>query len=213
MALAITQHLDNVDCFVAVQQYGNEAVLVAFLTQYLDKQTVANELLTGEENLTLQTQLRDVLPDAMVPAFFVSVTELPLLANGKVDRQSLPKIAELTLSTYVAPSSQLETLLASTLADILEVERVSCDASFFDLGGHSLSAIKFATRIKKLLLLNIEPGVVFDNPSIQSLAQALNNLSGDPSRLEKLALTQIKLATLTPEQQAALREKMGLKAT
>ncbi|GEK10467.1 amino acid adenylation domain-containing protein [Pseudoalteromonas peptidolytica] len=213
VALAITQHLDNVDCFVAVQQYGNEAVLVAFLAQYLDKQTVANELLTGEENLTLQTQLRDVLPDAMVPAFFVSVTELPLLANGKVDRQSLPKIAELTLSTYVAPSSQLETLLASTLADILEVERVSCDASFFDLGGHSLSAIKFATRIKKLLLLNIEPGVVFDNPSIQSLAQALNNLSGDPSRLEKLALTQIKLATLTPEQQAALREKMGLKAT
>ncbi|MCG7541368.1 amino acid adenylation domain-containing protein [Pseudoalteromonas sp. OF7H-1] len=213
VAQSISQHLESIDCFVAVQHYGNEAVLVAFLTQYLDKQTTPAELLTGQDNLALQTQLRDVLPDAMVPAFFVSIAELPLLANGKVDRQGLPKIADLTLSTYVAPNSQLETLLASTLAKILEVERVSCDASFFDLGGHSLSAIKFATRIKKLLLLNVEPGVVFDNPSIQSLAQALNNLSGDPSRLEKLALTQIKLATLTPEQQAALREKMGLKAT
>ena len=59
-------------------------------------------------------------------------------------------------------------------------------------------------------MVDIEPSLVFDNPTVQSLAQALNNISTDASKLEKVALTQLKLAQLTPEQQAALRQKMGL---
>ena len=210
VAMAITNHLVDTQVYVAVQKQGNEDCLVAFLVGYQIQDDVPSGLLTGEYNQTLQVNLRQVLPEAMVPTFFVALERLPLLQNGKVDRKALPLVADLSMATYVAPSSQLETLLANTLADILDVEKVSCDASFFDLGGHSLSAIKFVTRVKKLLLVNIEPGLVFDNPSVQSLAQALNNISNNPSRLEKIALTQLKLAQLTPEQQAALRQKMGL---
>ena len=108
------------------------------------------------------------------------------------------------------PSSQLETLLANTLAEILEVPKISVDASFFDLGGHSLSAIKFVTRLKKLLLVDAEPGLIFDNPSVDQLADALIARSDNPAKLEKLALTQLKLAQLSPAQQTALRAKMGL---
>ncbi|KZN68109.1 non-ribosomal peptide synthetase [Pseudoalteromonas luteoviolacea] len=210
VAASVSRTLESVGCYVMAQNLGGQTALVAYLTGFEYQGNQVSGLLDGDVNQYLQTHLRDHLPEAMVPQFFIALTQLPLLANGKVDRTQLPKANELQNVAYVAPSSQLEKWLADSLADILEVEKVSCDTSFFDLGGHSLAAIKWVTRIKKQLLMDVDPGIIFDNATIVKLAAALSVKHPDAQKLEKIAMTQLKLATLSPEQREALQQKLGL---
>ncbi|MCF2859283.1 AMP-binding protein [Pseudoalteromonas sp. SMS1] len=210
VAASVSRTLESVGCYVMAQNLGGQTALVAYLTGFEYQGNQVSGLLDGDVNQYLQTHLRDHLPEAMVPQFFIALTQLPLLANGKVDRTQLPKANELQNVAYVAPSSQLEKWLADSLADILEVEKVSCDISFFDLGGHSLAAIKWVTRIKKQLLMDVDPGIIFDNATIVKLAAALSVKHPDAQKLEKIAMTQLKLATLSPEQREALQQKLGL---
>ncbi|KZN53499.1 hypothetical protein N474_20795 [Pseudoalteromonas luteoviolacea CPMOR-2] len=210
VAASVSRCLESVGCYVMAQNLSGQTALVAYLTGFEYQDNAVSGLLDGEVNQYLQTHLRDHLPEAMVPQFFIALEQLPLLANGKVDRGQLPKANELQNVAYVAPSSQLEKWLADSIADILEVEKVSCDTSFFDLGGHSLAAIKWVTRIKKQLLMDVDPGIIFDNATIVKLAAALSAQHTDAQKLEKIAMTQLKLATLSPEQREALQQKLGL---
>ncbi|KZX00152.1 hypothetical protein JL49_12900 [Pseudoalteromonas luteoviolacea] len=210
VAASVSRTLESVGCYVMAQNLGGQTALVAYLTGFEYQGNPVSGLLDGEVNQYLQTHLRDHLPEAMVPQFFIALAQLPLLTNGKVDRTQLPKANELQNVAYVAPSSQLEKWLADSLADILEVEKVSCDISFFDLGGHSLAAIKWVTRIKKQLLMDVDPGIIFDNATIVKLAAALSAKHPDAQKLEKIAMTQLKLATLSPEQREVLQQKLGL---
>ncbi|MCF6441548.1 AMP-binding protein [Pseudoalteromonas luteoviolacea] len=210
VAAAVSRCLTSVGCYVTAHKVAGQTALVAYLTGFNYQGEAALGLLTGDVNQYLQTSLREQLPEAMVPQFFVALEQLPLLANGKVDRSQLPDVAKLQTHHYVAPNSQLETWLADALANILEVDKVSCDASFFDLGGHSLAAIKLVTRIKQQLLMDVEPTLVFDNATIVKFAAALSAQHSNPQKLEKIAMTQLKLATLSPEQRKALQQKLGL---
>src|SRR5262249_45567594 len=102
----------------------------------------------------LRRHLRDRLPPWMVPAAFVALEALPLTANGKVDRARLPRpdpgrpdLRE----PYVAPRGDLELVLTGIFAQALGVERVGANDSFFDLGGHSLSATRVVSRVREVL--------------------------------------------------------------
>ncbi|MFL5540379.1 MAG: amino acid adenylation domain-containing protein, partial [Longimicrobiaceae bacterium] len=79
------------------------------------------------------------LPDYMVPAAIVVLPALPLTANGKVDRRALPEPgAESAATSYQAPQTPTEEILAGLWGELLKVERVGAGDSFFELGGHSL---------------------------------------------------------------------------
>jgi amino acid adenylation domain-containing protein len=209
VAATVSRCLESVSCYVMPQSEGGQIFLVAYLTGFEFQGNSVSGLLDGEVNQFLQTFLRGYLPEAMVPQFFVALEQLPLLTNGKVDRNKLPKANELQNVAYIAPISQLEMWLADSLANILEVDKVSCDSSFFDLGGHSLAAIKWVTRIKKQLLMDIDPGMIFDNASIVKLASALSAKHPNKQKLEKIAMTQLRLAALSPLQREALQQKIG----
>ena len=90
----------------------------------------------------------------MIPSAFVAVPELPLTANGKVDRGALPepdwRRPELA-GGHVAPRTPVESMLAALWAELLEVERVGIHDSFFDLGGHSLKAAHLVSRLGETL--------------------------------------------------------------
>ncbi|RLT97979.1 non-ribosomal peptide synthetase [Ketobacter sp.] len=98
-----------------------------------------------------QAQLRSRLPDYMVPAQLVVLAQWPLTPNGKIDRKALPEPATQGMATeFVAPRNDLENSIATIWAQVLKLDRVSVEDSFFDLGGHSLLANQIVSRIRKL---------------------------------------------------------------
>ena len=145
----------------------------------------------------------------MLPQYIIVVSSWPLLANGKLNKRALPQLTSFVNDEYLAATTPLQKLLATTMTDLLAIDQISATSSFFDLGADSLMVIRFVTRIRKLLLVDIEPGLIFDNASILQLEQALENQSTDVKKLHKLAQTQLTLATLSPEQQAALRKQFA----
>ncbi|KQB41356.1 non-ribosomal peptide synthetase [Flavobacterium aquidurense] len=98
----------------------------------------------------LQQNLSALLPDYMLPGYYVQVEEIPLTTNGKVDRSSLPAIQlkDLIKEEYVAPRTKEEKLLVSICSDVLKHDMISIKDSFYNLGGDSIKSIQIITQLK-----------------------------------------------------------------
>jgi amino acid adenylation domain-containing protein len=124
----------------------------------------------------LRRFLKDKLPEHMVPAVFVLLDALPLLSNGKVDRNALPA-PERTRpelgGAFVAPRTTTEELLAEIWAQILDIEQVGIHDNFFDLGGHSLLATQLVSRMRDAFQVEIPLRRLFEFPSVAGLAESI----------------------------------------
>jgi amino acid adenylation domain-containing protein len=124
----------------------------------------------------LRRFLKDKLPEYIVPAVFVLLDTLPLLSNGKIDRQALPAPdrtrPELDKS-FVAPRTPTEELLAQIWAQLLDLERVGVDDNFFDLGGHSLLATQAVSRMREAFQVEISLRRLFEVPTVAGLAESI----------------------------------------
>jgi amino acid adenylation domain-containing protein len=116
--------------------------------------------------------LSEHLPDYMVPATIVRLDTLPLTPNGKLDHKALPA-PEFHKAIQRAPSTPEEVALAELVAEVLGLERVGVDDSFFDLGGHSLLATQLVGRIRTVLKLEVSIRTIFESPSVAKLALQL----------------------------------------
>jgi len=117
---------------------------------------------SGEEIGTevLRTRLRERLPGYMVPSVFVTLSEMPLTPNAKVDRLALPApttTARVQAECYRKPSAPSELALAEVWRQVLDVDQVGLDDNFFDLGGHSLLAVKAIFEMKQCTGINLSP--------------------------------------------------------
>ncbi|MFE2696740.1 non-ribosomal peptide synthetase [Streptomyces mirabilis] len=121
----------------------------------------------------LRESLSGELPDYMVPAAFVTVAELPLTANGKVDRRRLPEpdLSAAGDTSYRAPRTDAERVLAGIWAELLGVERVGVDDNFFMLGGDSIVSIQVVSRARTAGLA-LTPRDLFRHPALAALATA-----------------------------------------
>jgi acyl carrier protein len=118
--------------------------------------------------------LRTSLPEYMVPSAIVGMERLPVTPNGKLDRKALPAPAYAAgADRYVAPRTPVEEVLAEIWAEVLRLERVGVEESFFDLGGHSLLATRVVSRVRERLAVEMELRALFEHRTVGELARVL----------------------------------------
>ncbi|HEX8770848.1 MAG TPA: condensation domain-containing protein, partial [Acidimicrobiales bacterium] len=130
----------------------------------------------------LRRHLAETLPRHMVPATFVTVTELPLTANGKVDREALrapPVGVQRVPSPGIPAVTPTEKALATIWADVLGLEEVGADGDFFDLGGDSLLGMQVISRAREAFGVEVPLGTIFEGLTVQAMARVVNHLRGD----------------------------------
>ncbi|MFZ2173425.1 MAG: amino acid adenylation domain-containing protein, partial [Rhodococcus sp. (in: high G+C Gram-positive bacteria)] len=114
------------------------------------------------------------LPGYMVPSVLVVLSELPVTANGKLDRKALPE-PDFGTATFRAPATPVEEAVATAFAEVLGVDRVGADDSFFALGGDSLSATRAVARINSVLETSLGVATLFDAPVVSALASRIES--------------------------------------
>lgn len=123
----------------------------------------------------LRSELAKHLPPHMVPARVMVTNELPLNANGKVDRKRLAELSEAAQNTRsrTAPQNPTEAKLYDIWSELLNRNDMSIEDNFFELGGHSLLATRLISRINNAFKVTISLKTLFDAPSISMLAKRL----------------------------------------
>ncbi|MBD0385363.1 MAG: amino acid adenylation domain-containing protein [Nostoc sp. C3-bin3] len=158
-----------------LRQYSQvrEVVVVAKEVHPGKKQLVA--YIVGQEHLK-SAQLRDLLqqklPHYMMPSQFVFLKALPLTANGKIDKKSLPapdSVKPELQAVFVAPRTPEEIALAKIWAELLNLEQVSIHDNFFELGGDSIISIQAIAKANQVGL-HLTPKQIFEHQTIAKLA-------------------------------------------
>ena len=138
-------------------------------------------VLHDEEELgDLRHFLSVQLPDYMIPSVFVTLEALPQTPNGKLDRKALPEPTQDTSKTIVAPRNDLERQLVDIWEELLESSPISVTDNFFELGGHSILAVRLMFRIQRLIGHQVPLAILFDGPTVESLAKALQQQERSP---------------------------------
>jgi amino acid adenylation domain-containing protein/thioester reductase-like protein len=204
--------LGEIEAVLAAHPAVREAVVLAREDRPGDKRLVAYLVpveVDGAAAPVLNPQelrafLQERLPEYMVPAVFVPMDALPLTPNGKVNRKALPAPAtdrRDLKQTYVPPRTPLEEALATMCGQLLGVERVGMNDSFFDLGGHSLLATRFIFRIRDTLQVELPLRLLFEQPTIAGMARAIEQMQAGTAQ----AALEIDL-----EPEAALDATIGI---
>ncbi|EGH74884.1 AMP-binding enzyme, partial [Pseudomonas syringae] len=142
IAARLNDHPDVLDAVVVAREdVPGDKRLVGYYTSAEDK--------AGLDIEQLRAWLSGLLPEYMVPAAYVRLASLPVTANGKLDRKSLPAPDRDSIASraYEAPQGPIEIALASLWAELLHVEQVGRQDNFFELGGHSLLAVTLIARM------------------------------------------------------------------
>ena len=140
----------------------------------------------------LRTALRQTLPGYMVPSAFVKLDHMPLTANGKVDYRQLPAPAEYDAGTFrdfKGPSDETESRLLHIWESVLGRSRLGVDDDFFEMGGHSLLAVRLVHRIEQEFGRRLPLSALFQAPSAALMA-ALLKREGPASSWECLVPIQ-----------------------
>lgn len=180
----LNQHPDVLETVVAVRKdVPGQKRLVAYLV-------------TDPTSTPATSELRDFLkqnvPDYMVPSAFVLLDKLPLTPNGKLDRKALPapdqNRPELQ-ATFVGPRTPMETLIAEIWQELLNVNQISVQDNFFDLGGDSLLSMRVVAKLDKAIGVQINPGeLIFQ--TLEQLAASCEERTEPGQQSEPKSLTQ-----------------------
>ncbi|MGB3637497.1 MAG: amino acid adenylation domain-containing protein [Rivularia sp. (in: cyanobacteria)] len=125
---------------------------------------------------SLREFIQSKLPDYMIPSAFVFLSQLPLTANGKVNRRALraPDISSFSQSdNFVAPRDRIEQQLAEIWSEILDINPVGVKDNFFELGGHSLLAINLMAKIQRRFDKQLPLSTLFTNRTVEDLASLI----------------------------------------
>jgi amino acid adenylation domain-containing protein len=171
--------LGEIEEALRIQGAVMDAAVIAREDASGDRQLIAY-LLADTEVQVIRNDLKERLPQYMVPSAFVLMEKLPLNGNGKVDRQAL---AALPLETAqaacgsVAARSETEKTLVAIWSELLGIEAMGVDDDVFDLGAHSLMAMKALAQIRSRFDVNLALRNLFEHPTAAGLAGVIDGLS------------------------------------
>jgi len=180
-----------------------ESERAELLAYYVPKPTIS-DVDGGTSPLLLRGYLRARLPDAMVPNFFVQLEALPLGPSGKLDRMALPlpdaDASRSRSAAFSAPRSATESVLANIFAEVLTMpaSSVGIDDDFFEVGGHSLLAMRAVARAGTVLRARSSVRSFFEHPTVRGFAAAVVATETETGRTEAVARVVQTLAAMTP---------------
>jgi amino acid adenylation domain-containing protein/non-ribosomal peptide synthase protein (TIGR01720 family) len=168
--------LGEIEAALLRAPYVQQAVVVATTDAWGNKQLTG--YLVGDTTIQAAAVLgfvRTILPDYMVPAQLVTLAQIPLTPNGKVDRKQLTDTAPAItpIHTYEAPRTTTETDLSAVWQELLHLERIGINDNFFELGGDSIITIQVVSRMKRQGY-QLHPRQLFLHQTIASLALAMD---------------------------------------
>lgn len=163
----------------AIAEYDgiNQAVVVEQKDEN-GRQYICAYYIGDEINIkVLKTELGKRLPQYMIPHFVMKMKSFPVTSSGKIDRKAFPNPDfESTKSNveFVAPLSEKEKILVKTIEEVLDIHQVGVLNNFFDIGGDSLKAIEFVSKVNRLgLMVSLQN--VFDYPTVRDLCDFIES--------------------------------------
>jgi amino acid adenylation domain-containing protein len=184
-ALARVQGLRQVAVIVSEEQ-GSQRLLAYWVGD------------AGMDGSKLREHARKELPVYMVPNAFVQMTALPLTANGKVDRNALPKPTDANVSGFVPPRDEVEFKVARLWRDELKISAVGVFDNFFERGGHSLKAVSLINRLQSEFKVSLPLRTLFDHQTIDSLSRVIRGRCQDGSQSNQPAGRLVPLQAGNP---------------
>jgi surfactin family lipopeptide synthetase A len=170
------KNIKDVVVIVKENKKDNDKYLVAYyiLEKKNKKETIKQ---INKEKEELKSKLKRILPDYMIPAYFIRLDKFPLNQNGKLDRLNLPepKEKDLDKNKYITPKTEIEKKVAKIWQEVLGVKKISRNDNFFNLGGHSLKAIQVLSRINSQFKIDLGLKEIFENQELSGLSLSIRN--------------------------------------
>ncbi|MFN6462895.1 MAG: amino acid adenylation domain-containing protein [Nostoc sp. DedVER02] len=180
--------LGEIESLLLQHPLVKEAAVILYKTETNQSLIAYVTGITNHLSIELKNYLRSRLPDYMIPAQIVVLDELPLTPNGKIDRKALPTPNLEIQGLYTAPRNEVEQKLAQLWSAVLERQEIGIYNNFFDLGGHSLLAIKLLNNIQQVFGQQLALSSLFQNPTIDQLAEQISNTGVQQSHPDLLLL-------------------------
>ena len=153
----------------------------------------------------IKANVAATLPDYMRPAAYVVVDEIPITANGKIDRDALPEPELAPVTEYREPTTDTERVIAGLYERLLDRDKVGADDSFFDLGGHSLVATRLIAAIRTACGVEVNVRDVFEAGTVAKLADVVDRRALDDQSPRRPALAPVAHDGPAPLSPAQLR--------
>ena len=169
-----------------IQDVNSADRLIAYVVAQSESIPTSNEL---------RRWLLNKLPEYMVPAAVIEVDSFPLTPSGKVNRRALQAISidrPGLEQSYEPPRSRVEKQLVQIWSEILKLERIGIHDSFFDLGGHSLTATQVVTRVCSAFAIDLTLREFFQLPTIANLAEIIEASTQQQADLNTPAITRVE---------------------
>ncbi|QOT00426.1 amino acid adenylation domain-containing protein [Brevibacterium sp. JNUCC-42] len=171
--------LGEIEAVLTEHTAVREAVVIVHEDEAEEKRLVAYVVPNKrEEKATMMLELRSYLqaklPRYMVPAHFLEIERIPLTANGKFDRKALPSVSVVVkmLDDVIPPRNEVERILSTIWANILQCESVGVNQNYFEIGGDSIKTIMIISQMKRQGYL-CTPDQFFKNQTIAELAEGV----------------------------------------
>jgi amino acid adenylation domain-containing protein len=129
------------------------------------------------EPTQLKNHLDRFLPKYMVPSYFIQLDKIPMSSNGKTDKKLLPDptgIQEKVI--FRKPQDEIEFLILGICSSVLKKEEISLGDNFFEIGGHSLNAVRVISQIRKELNIDLALKEIFYTPILLDIAEKVKKI-------------------------------------